>query len=419
MGRRASTHVHRGEGPVVVAGAGPQGLAVVLHLLEADPSLRDRLVVVDPSGAWLQRWQAQFAALGIGRLRSPLVHHCDVEPMTLSAFTQRRERHPELFAPYGSPSSSLFLDFSAQLIEDAGIGDVVQPTSLRAVRPDGARLHVELADGTQLDARAVVIATNPGHPRCPRWAIDHPRIRHTATLTALDAAPGARWVVVGGGLSAAHVAVGAAERGAAVTLVARRALRTSEFDTDPGWLGPKYLDAFEAEPSWTHRLEMVLAARDGGSVPPWMLDALRARVTEGSLELVEERSVVAAEPGEPVRLDLDDGRCLVADQVVLATGTRPDISADVALAPLVTADNALPEGIPVLGADLSWCHPALFVMGRLAVLQLGPTAGNLSGARFGARRVTVALAGHRPRPSRRPHRVADRLLPVPPQRSLR
>ena len=60
---------------VVVVGAGPHGLAAALHLVAADPGIRDEVVVVDPVGGWLRAWDERFARLEIEHLSSPGVHH--------------------------------------------------------------------------------------------------------------------------------------------------------------------------------------------------------------------------------------------------------------------------------------------------------------------------------------------------------
>ena len=60
---------------VCILGAGPHGLSLALHLLAADPQLRGRITVIDPSGEWMSNWYEQFARLEIGNLRSPGVHH--------------------------------------------------------------------------------------------------------------------------------------------------------------------------------------------------------------------------------------------------------------------------------------------------------------------------------------------------------
>ena len=62
-------------------------LTVVSHLLTARPTLKDGIVVVDPSGQWLRTWREQFGRLEIGVLRSPMVHHPDVWPGSLARFT--------------------------------------------------------------------------------------------------------------------------------------------------------------------------------------------------------------------------------------------------------------------------------------------------------------------------------------------
>ena len=53
---------------LAIVGAGPQALTLVTHLLKKKQSMRNRFVVLDPSGQWLQQWQHQFAAYEIPHL---------------------------------------------------------------------------------------------------------------------------------------------------------------------------------------------------------------------------------------------------------------------------------------------------------------------------------------------------------------
>ena len=72
---------------IAVVGAGPQALTLITHLLQKHKRMRERLSagfspgfqVFDPSGAWLTRWNRQFAAQEIPHLRSPAVHHPDCD----------------------------------------------------------------------------------------------------------------------------------------------------------------------------------------------------------------------------------------------------------------------------------------------------------------------------------------------------
>ena len=75
--------------------------------------------------------------------------------------------------------------------------------------------------------------------------------------------------MVGGGISAAQVALRLVGEGQEVHLISRHPLRKHQFDSDPGWLGPKYMKGFERE---TKRGPPARVDQRGsahrGSVPP-------------------------------------------------------------------------------------------------------------------------------------------------------
>lgn len=73
---------------------------------------------------------------------------------------------------------------------------------------------------------------------------------------------GKRVLIVGGGLTNGHLALGAISRGAKVHLMIRRQLAEKLFDAEPGWLGPKYLKDFFAQPDWGLRVIMIQQARN-------------------------------------------------------------------------------------------------------------------------------------------------------------
>ena len=63
---------------LAIVGAGSQALTLATYLLQKKQSMRNRFVVLDPSGQWLQQWQHQFAAYEIPHLRSPSVQRLSV-----------------------------------------------------------------------------------------------------------------------------------------------------------------------------------------------------------------------------------------------------------------------------------------------------------------------------------------------------
>ena len=54
-------------------------------------------------------------------------------------------------------------------------------------------------------------------------------------------------LVAGGGISAGQVSLRLAQEGHHVHLVSRHDLRQHQFDSDPGWLGPKFMAGFTRE----------------------------------------------------------------------------------------------------------------------------------------------------------------------------
>ena len=377
---------------VVIVGAGPQGLTAATYLVAAglDPS---DLTVVDPGGAWLHRWRTRFAQLGIEHLRSPSVHHPDPDPYALTGFARDLRRTDELVGRYGLPGTRLFDDFCDHVIADRGLGGVVRTDAVVDVDASGT---VTLAGGERIVAQHVVWATDPA------VAADVPE---GATPSARAVSSAVRWeqvdlarhvptvAVVGGGLTAAHLVDRALDAGSHVEWVTRRPVEARDFDTEPGWLGPKEMQAFVAVDDPEERLARVLAARGGGTVPAWMLQRLRRAEQAGRLcrrvGRVEVRDGECEAP--TVRVD---GTPVAADQVWLAVGDRPCVSAAPPLARLCESSGVgLVGGRPLLDPSLRVAGGAVQVLGRLAQLRLGPTAGNLAGARRGAELVVAAVAG--------------------------
>ena len=385
------------EATVCILGAGPHGLAVAVHLLTARPGLADGIVVVDPAGVWMRTWHEQFARLEIDNLRSPVVHHPGTRSDEVAAHTMRRGLDRSGL-PYDLPTTKAFEAYCEDLVARMDLDRPVAATARRVV-PASDGLVVETDAGT-VSCRRLVVATNPHRREIPDWvarllgrlpgAIDHAADIDLRTIGDLA---GTTVVVIGGGLTAGHLALGAAARGARVELVSRRSIEIRNFDTDPGWLGPKHLRAYCAEPDPAQRLRQAHAARGGGSMPGWMHQRLVALAEAGELRFHEGRSVVGAGViDDRAALDLDDGTALAADLVWLATGTTPDITAHRALEP-VLPDIATIAGLPVCDRDLRTGRHPIHVTGRLATLTLGPAAGNLWGAQRAARAITLAITG--------------------------
>ena len=210
---------------------------------------------------------------------------------------------------------------------------------------------------------------------------------------------GRKIVIVGGGLTAGTLAKSLSERGHHVVLIARKALKTEQFDFPPIWLGPKALTEFTNETDFRRRYDVIQQNRGEGSITP---DVMEVLVTASNIDLYPKtciRSIVATEESASTqRLQIETTQGIITDvsRVVLATGYRFDLRRYGFLAELITKHQIpIVRGLPCLDDDLQ-LHPVqnLFGSGTIAQLQIGPAAGNIAGASLAYERLREKLLSH-------------------------
>ncbi|MDF5711749.1 MAG: FAD/NAD(P)-binding protein [Nostoc sp. S4] len=387
---------------LAIIGAGPHALTLTTHLLQKRQSIRGKFSVFDPSGKWMSRFLQQFAALEIPHLRSPAVHHPDPNPFALRKFAESRPN--ELFPPYDLPGTQLFADFCEDVIQVRQLQEQVIPLAVKSIEPLPhhlrSRFRLCLQDEQIVIARRVVLATGSAQIQIPDWvnqiqtSYPQDRLCHSQTIDLRKLhLIGKRVLVVGGGLTSGHLAVGAIARGAKVHLLIRRQLAEKLFDAEPGWLGPKYLKDFFAQSDCEQRVIMIQQARNGGSMTPAIATQLRQQVRSGNIRIDENCQVVKAEwLGENWRVECNDGSQYECDYIWLSTGTKFDVTTEPLLRDILAAyPIPIVKGLPVLDTCLRWPGCELFIMGGLAALQVGPTARNLSGARMACEKIVPAI----------------------------
>lgn len=383
---------------VTIVGAGPAGLACAAALRCHDAAA---IRVIDPTGGWLRRWRERFDRQDIAVLRSPAVHHPHPDPFALLGRTCRTQ----LVRQAGThlPTRAGFESFIDTLVDEFDLAEVVEARRAVNLEVDAAgRPSLALDDGEVDQPQHLVLATDPRRPVIPEplhGLLDDPRLAIGHDADVRSAQDRERIVVLGGGLSAAHLALGAAARGAAVTLIARRRLEVRRYDVHPSWLGPHKLRPFEQEPDPHRRMRALTHARGGGTVPHGVRARLGEDIASGRIVLRERCTVTkAAAHRDRLELTLCDGVRVAADRVWTATGSQVDVGADRLLAPLLASGRTVVAGgLPDIQEDLrlpgTWVHLA----GSAAGLRLGPTAGNLVGHRRAALRIRAAVTGLDPR----------------------
>jgi cation diffusion facilitator CzcD-associated flavoprotein CzcO len=387
---------------LIVVGAGPHGLAVLVALAAREAWPRE-VCVIDPSPGWCTAWDAKLDRLDLDRLRSPQVHHPGVRPMQFRDLVESQPAGEQLALRRTeaelAPTPLGMRRLIDRLAADLGPISWVQGKAT-ALRVDAAGVDVDVdarAGATPrqrtLHGDALVLAHNPSFPRIPSWAselVQDGRAAHASTIDIrASAVDGREVVIVGGGLTAACLALAAARRGAQVAVVTRQPLRARPYDVDASWLGPRRLAGYlAATPS--ERRALVDLARDGGTIPPRTLDELRKRASDPDraitlCETVDVEQVVTAllHPAGGSQPPL----------VWLATGFEQDIERDPLVGPLI-AELGVPVhgGLPEVDEALRLGDTPVFVTGPYAALGVGPACRNLAGARPAAARIARALA---------------------------
>ena len=380
---------------VLIVGAGPAGLASALAL--TCHRVTDNIRVIDPSGGWLTAWRRRFAQQDIPMLRSPAVHHPHPDPFAMLEFAGGHG----MVASGGTqlPTTPIFDRFVEHIVTRGGLTDAVESVAAVGLTVDpSGHPEVHLSNSEVVRPDRVVLATNARFPQVPaalRSARADGQVVEAERAAVQDAPHGGRIAVIGGGLSAAHLAIGAAHRGTYVTLVARHRLRVRRFDTNPSWLGPGKRRPFEQQPDPAVRRRAIDNARGGGSIPARFRRELETCAEAGRIDLRERVEVVGCEPhGDGLLLRFSDGDVVVVDAVWCATGGAIDVARDPLCRPLLDRFPLdVAGGLPDLADDLSWPGTAVHLAGFGAALRLGPVAGNLIGHRRAALRLAARLRG--------------------------
>ncbi|CAM1511937.1 Fc.00g094500.m01.CDS01 [Cosmosporella sp. VM-42] len=337
---------------------------------------------------------------------------------------------------YYTPSTPLFRDHCEKIAERYKLSDdIIRNESVehidydvvRGVSIDDEKLFTVATNGVRRYARAVILAVGPANeakiPRIPSMpnVKNLPQTCHSMHINEfpaqivqdrIAARRQTNILVVGGGLTSAQLSDLAIRKGVTtVWHIMRSGLRIKAFDVDLEWMG-KYKNAEQAR-FWSadsdeERLEMIKAARGGGSITPLFHKRLKKHLATKQLRLFTETHLVDAKfhdkdglTGWAVKMSPPIEGLPFMDYIYFATGIQTDFRS---LPYLQTMLDKYPipghGGFPCINDDLMWnAGVPLFMTGRLAALRLGPAAPNLGGAKIGAERIAWAIEDLIPHPA--------------------
>ncbi|KAF7656050.1 hypothetical protein LDENG_00046810 [Lucifuga dentata] len=301
--------------------------------------------------------------------------------------------------------------------------------------------QVHLLEGIILKAHQLIMATGPTRAEManiPSWvqsiseSYPEERLQHTVNLMhhlsiaqqkldcdkqkesfpthglCIVCEAGQRVMVIGGGLTSAHVISIALKQGAShVTWVMRKYLQLKQFDVgDVESLvgryahvehgikmdGQAYLRQFYNEKSLHKRLAMIHQARKGGAVTPEAYTHLQPFILNGQVDIKTYCQVSEASwcyRSQAWSLSLSDGDHWTGDKIWLATGCKLDVNQDPLLSEVMQEfPIQVIDGWPCITESLHWAPGCpLYVMGQYSALQVGPHAVNLAGGQAASLRI--------------------------------
>ncbi|MEY9930854.1 cation diffusion facilitator CzcD-associated flavoprotein CzcO [Catenulispora sp. GP43] len=387
-----------------VVGAGPYGLSVAAHATVRGSRTR---VFGTPMRAWAEHMPVGMklksepwaSHLSDPRDRYTLKEYCRLEGLP---YAHGVPTPVETFVDYGRW-------FQQQAVPDVHETDVVR------VDREGALFALELADGSSVRARSVVLAAGfLPFPRFPEALVGlkAPQVLHSSAVNDLSGFSGKRVTVVGGGQAAIEIAVLLDEAGADVTLVARagslawnslpadlpttlwQKLRQPENGLGPGYYNKVLGDLqalFRLMPAG-YRMEVVRKTL-GPEGSWWIRD--RFEKSFDAPHVLTGTQITAARPeGGALRLELSGGRELEADHVIAATGFEVDVRKLTVLSEELRGRVRGMRGSygpPVLGAGFDSSERGLHMVGLAAAATFGPSMRFVCGAAFAARAAAARL----------------------------
>lgn len=378
---------------VVVVGGGVAALRLAAALWHAGV---DDVVIIDSDGRLGGRFFRRADVLGQRVLRSPYEHHpgaegyrdcelLDFARLNWSRLTAVEKREVRM-AQAGHRSVvplDVFEAFCDHVIAVHGLGERLWRGEVLGLRPgdDEVVVHTTLGDIT---ASSVVLCTGEERVDAPAdWAaglVDGVRYWDEPVTDR-----GGVTVVVGAGLSAAHLVTNALDHGGHVHWVLRKDsehyqcadVNASFFRTEGH---AKFLST-----SWTDRLALLHRERVA-SVMFEFRPGLEAAAADGRLVIHRGTTVSGLRSGT---VELGQGTAVEGDRVLLALGTKPNIG--LSLLPVETVRPR--DGWPDLdGRTLAFqAAPRVHALGAATCMALGPAARNIDGHRVGTTRVVGSI----------------------------
>ncbi|TFE02163.1 SidA/IucD/PvdA family monooxygenase [Jeotgalibacillus salarius] len=379
----------------LIAGGGIHGCTIAAHLLKQKNTSQNQLKIIDPNPEPLAEWKNRTGFIGMPYLRSPGVHHLDVKPFSLKQYGKSYGTETDFYGTYRRPSLYLFNEHCDSLIKKTNLKEVWHEGMLSLIEKMDGYWKVQTKSGDQFYTKNLVISTGVNQKLfLPEWGHTAKKLAANRVSHVFDkqpVKPEGPIIVIGGGISAAHLTIKLARQfPGQVTQLSRHPYRIHDFDSDPGWLGPKYMNGF-SKLSLNEKRNTISKARNKGSIPRDLNNKLHHLKEKGRYSFAIGEVETVQYKADAFHIKLGTGQKMTAKTIYFATGFSPEVMNTDFLSDLIKKENLQCAhcGFPIVNQHLEWCDH-LFVSGPLAELELGPSSRNIIGAMKAAERITSA-----------------------------
>jgi hypothetical protein len=362
-------------------------------------------VLLDRSGRPCGRFFDRIDVLRQRVLRSPYDHHPGAEgyrDCELLDFARLHwgvltppERREIRMAQAGHRSVvpvDVFEAFCRHVATIHGVAGRTWPATVRQLDPGPGAVRIR-TDDVELTARFAVLCTGEERRPAPAsWWQDASRAGPPSVSYWDEPVPPDldRLVVIGAGLSAAHLTANALNEGRRVAWVFRAAAERYQCsDVNAAFFRAEGRARFDGV-AWPTRLAQMRAERRA-SVMFEFRPLFEHAEASGQLTVHRGRAVVglAGGLGGQAGVRLADGSVIAGDHVAMALGTQASAGADL-LPPELTGAR---DGWPDLDeATLAYRRaPRVVAVGAAVGMVLGPAARNIDGHRVAAARAAAGI----------------------------
>ncbi|GAB3916893.1 NAD(P)-binding domain-containing protein [Larkinella terrae] len=372
----------------LIIGAGPFGLGLAAYLQNRQHDFR---LVGYPMEFWKRHMPAGML------LRSGVEWHLDPDNQwTIERFLTERGESTEQLEPL---PLELYLAYCEWFIRQTQLP--IQETYVTQLSRNGAGFRATLADGSNLEARQVVVATgfySYSHvPDSVSELIPVARLRHTRDANDLAAYRDKRVLIVGGRQSAFEWAALLREAGAARVDLSYRHDTPQFTVSDWSWV-EALVTGMVDQPGWFRRLSseekevqrLRLWTEGRLKLEPWLAE----RIFRPEVHLHPRTQVraVSEKPGG-LSVTLDSGEELAVDEVIAATGYQVDIRRLPFLSESLLTELEITNGFPVLDEGFQSNVTGLYFSSFPAGQAFGPFFGFTIGVRAASRILGAVLNG--------------------------